>query len=245
MARRREVASFAPDDATGVARAGDSEPMTMPRRAGPKAIVAPLLAALAGVLLAGCGATATVAPSGAASGSAAPPSAGPTESVPAGSTQPSPSIDLRLPHDDPGLEDRLPDEVDGKPLTKLSVGPISAAGNAGAEPVRTLVKQIGDGSGNFGLAYASDPTLPTFNLFALRVPGASSEDLLTGYTGLTVADEPGSTTDQVTLAGRSVTQVVAPNNPLGDVWFYALDDTLFGVQAGTPEMAAKLIALLP
>jgi hypothetical protein len=220
--------------------------MTMPRRNGPAAIVASLLVAIAGFLLAGCGATATVAPSVGASGSGLPSSSSPGGSIATGSGSPGPSASIdRLPHDDPGLEDRLPDEVDGKPLTKLSVGPISAAGNTGAEPVKTLVKQIGDGSGNFGLAYASDPTLPTFNLFALRVPGASSEDLLNGYTGLTVADEPASTTDRVTLAGKSVTQVIAPNNPLGDVWFYALDDTLFGVQAGTPAQAEKLLALLP
>ena len=218
--------------------------MTMPRRNGRTAIVAPLLVAITGVLLAGCGATATVAPSVGASGSVAPSSPAGSIATLSGSPGPSASDD-RLPHDDPGLEDRLPDEVDGKTLTKLSVGPISAAGNTGAEPVKTLVKQIGDGSGNFGLAYASDPTLPTFNLFALRVPGASSEDLLNGYTGLTVADEPASTTDRVTLAGKSVTQVIAPNNPLGDVWFYALDDTLFGVQAGTPAQAEKLLALLP
>ncbi|HEV8545141.1 MAG TPA: hypothetical protein VGQ64_02510 [Candidatus Limnocylindrales bacterium] len=203
--------------------------------------------AVAALLMAGCGATATVAPSVAGSASVGPSAAGSTGSAAAGSgsAAPSTSIDPRFPHDDPGLEDRLPDEVDGQPLTKFSVGPISAAGNVGAEPVRTLVKQIGDGSGNFGLAYASDPKLPTFNLFALRVPGASSEDLINGYTGLTVAEEPSSTTDRVTLAGKSVTQVIAPSNPLGDVWFYALDDTLFGVQAGSPEMAAKLLALLP
>jgi hypothetical protein len=200
--------------------------------------------AIAVALLAGCGGTIATASSSTAASEA--PSVGSAGSpAPSASQNAGASLSALLPHDDPGLEDRLPDDVDGRPLTKFSVGPITAAGNAGAEPIRTLVRQIGDGTGNFGLAYASDPATPTFNLIALRIPGAKSDELLTRYTGLLVADSPGTTTDRLTLGGKSVTTVSAPTDSLGDSWFYVLDDTVFGVQAGTKEQAATLLELLP
>ena len=158
---------------------------------------------------------------------------------------PSASSNLVLPHDDPALEARLPDEFGGSKLFKISVGPVSSAGNPGAEPVKALVDEIGDGTGNFGLAFANDPTKPTFNFFALRVPGAPSAQLVERYAALTVADTRGAESENVTVGGKPVTHVTAPGNPIGDVWFYAADDTLFGVQTGTAENAAELLALLP
>lgn len=185
------------------------------------------------------GTVAPTSPAGSPASSPAAPAATPT------GAGPSPSSALALPHDDPALEAELPDEVDGAQLFKLSVGPISSAGNAGAEPLRGLADDLGDGSGNFSLAYANDPASPSFNLFALRIPGADSDELLERYTGLTVADAAGSETDSLTLAGKSVVHVTAPNNPIGDVWFYAVDETIYGVQAGSEGDAAKLIELLP
>ena len=209
-------------------------------------LLAALLSGL--VLVAACGGSASPATSPSASASPVPSvSIGPVGTASpsaAASSSPAPS-GLVLPHDDPVLEGRLPDSVEGVTLFKISVGPISSASNAGAEPIRALAREIGDGSGNFGLAFANDPTAPTFNTFALRIPGADPTELLDKYTGLTVADAPGSETDQVTLAGKNVVHVTAPNNPIGDVWFYATGDTLFGVQAGSQEDAEKLIALLP
>jgi hypothetical protein len=157
----------------------------------------------------------------------------------------SPSSNLVLPHDDPALEARLPDEFDGKPLFKISVGPVSSVNNPGAEPVKALVDEIGDQTGDFGLAFANDPTVGTYNYFALRIPGADSTKLVERYAALTVADTRGAESESVTLAGKQVTHVTAPGNPIGDVWFYAIGDSLFGVQAGSPEQAAELLALLP
>jgi hypothetical protein len=205
------------------------------------------------LVVAACGGGATPSPSAVDSGSTAPsvavtPGTSPSApgSIDAGA---SPSLvapsGLALPHEDPDLEARLPDEVDGVKLFKLSVGPVASVGNLGAEPIRALAKEIGDGSGNFGLAFANDPTTGTYNLFALRIPGAESKTLLERYTALTVADTPGSETDSVTLAGKTVTNVTAPSNPIGDVWFYVGGDTLFGVQAGSEADAEKLLALLP
>ena len=203
------------------------------------------LIALVVALLAACGGSSPVPPAGA--------SAAPSVSIgSAGTTQPSTGLlpsgapsGLALPHDDPDLEARLPDEVDGVELLKLSVGPVSSAGNLGAEPVRALAREIGDGSGNFGLAFANDAANPQWNIFALRIPGADAAELLEQYTGLTVADAPGSETDAVRLAEKDVVHITQPGNPIGDVWIYTLDDTLFGVQAGSDVEAARLLEVLP
>jgi hypothetical protein len=150
---------------------------------------------------------------------------------------------LVVPHADAALEALLPAEFEGKPLTKLSVDPISAA--AGGEAIGTLAKAVGDGSGNFSLAYASNPADPSFNLIALRVPGAQSAALAERYAALLVADTRGAEQDQLTVAGKDVTHVTAPGNSIGDAWLYAKGDTVFAVQAGSPEKAAALLALLP
>ena len=219
--------------------------------------VAPLAAVLLAIVsVAACGGSATPSPSGSAAtspSSASSPSDDASVVVPSPSASPSSPPDqgsaapsgLVLPHEDPELEGRLPDSVDGTTLFKLSVGPVASVGNLGAEPVRTLANEIGDGSGNFGLAFANDPTTGTFNLFALRIPGAEPGELLDQYTGLTVADTPGAETDQLSLAGKTVVHVSAPGNPIGDVWFYTVGDTLYGVQTGSEADAAKLLALLP
>ena len=206
------------------------------------------LTLVAAVAVAGCDTgSASSAPED-ASGTVASPSTPPTSSSGPKSLAPSPSAGLVLPHEDPALETRLPDEFEGKKLFKISVGPISSAGNEGAEPVKKLADEIGDGTGNFSLAFANDPTArdaAVFNYFALRIPGAPSAQLVERYAALTVADTRGAESEQQTVAGKQVTHVTAPGNPIGDVWIYAIGDTLFGVQAHSPEQAAALLALLP
>ena len=212
-------------------------------------ISAVALVGLATLAVAGCGGGSESAPpSGIASASGGTPaSPAPSSSSGPQSLAPSASSNLVVPHEDPALEARLPDSFDGKTLFKLSVGPVSSAGNEGAEPVKRLASEIGDGTGNFGLAFANDPTATAdpFNYFALRIPGAPSGQLVERYAALTVADTRGAESEQVTVAGKQVTHVTAPGNPIGDVWFYAIGDTLFGVQARSAEKAAVLLALLP
>ena len=205
------------------------------------------LTLVAAVAVAGCDTGSASSAPGDSSGTGAA-SQGTPPTTSSGPLAPSPSAGLVLPHDDPALEARLPDEFEGKKLFKLSVGPISSAGNEGAEPVKKLASEIGDGTGNFSLAFANDPTArdaAVFNYFALRIPGAPSAQLVERYAALTVADTRGAESEQQTVAGKSVTHVTAPGNPIGDVWIYAIGDTLFGVQAHSPEQAAALLALLP
>jgi hypothetical protein len=208
-----------------------------------------VLALIAALALAGCDTgSGSSAPADTAGTATASPSAPPTSSSGPKSLAPSPSSALVLPHEDPALEARLPDAFQGKKLFKLSVGPISSAGNEGAEPVKKLVDEIGDGTGNFSLAFANDPSAldaNVFNYFALRIPGAPTTQLVEKYAALTVADTRGAESEQVTMAGKQVTHVTAPGNPIGDVWIYGIGDTLFGVQAHSPEQAAALLAQLP
>jgi hypothetical protein len=218
----------------------------------PVKLISAALVVLVASVVAGCstgnGTPTTSVPSaraGSASAEAPVPTGSSTATTPAPSGAAPSASAAEVPHDDAALEALLPDEVNDVALTKLSVGPISTAGNAGADAIRTLARDIGDGTGNFSLAFANDPRTPTFNLFALRIHGAKPDELARRYTALTVADEPGSTSKETTLGGRDVTEVSAPNNPIGDVWFYAKNDTVFGVQAGSPEQAESLLAQLP
>jgi hypothetical protein len=198
------------------------------------------------VLVAACGSAATPAPAGSPaavqpSATASPTPAGGAKSP---SPRPTPSPKLVVPHDDPELEKLLPATVDGATLMKLSVGPVSSVGVGGAQGIKDAAKQIGDGSGNFGLAYAGDPD-GKFNLFALHIPGADSSALLTSFTQMTLAETPGGKAESATLGGRSLVHIIDPTSQIGDVWFYAIGDTLYGVQAGTATQATKLLALLP
>lgn len=211
------------------------------RRIAVRAIFVGLIVVSA-LAIAACG-TGAASPGAESASAPADTSPGPQSVAPSSfATQPSPSSNLALPHADPALEDLLPDAFEGNPLAKFSVDPISSAGSEGAE---AIARDLGDGSGNFSLAYASNPADPTFNCIALRVPGAPSAALVERYAALTLADTRGAEADVITLAGKKVTHVTAPGNPLGDTWFYADGDTLFAVQAGTPERAETLLALLP
>jgi hypothetical protein len=155
----------------------------------------------------------------------------------------SPTPGFVIPHDDPGLEALLPSEVDGTALLKLSVGPVSSLGVAGAQGLKDVADEIGDGSGNFGLAYAGDPA-GAFNLFALRIPGAESSELLTQFAQMTLAETLGGKVESAELGGRDLVHVIDPVSEIGDVWFYAKGDTLLGVQAGSASEATDLLALL-
>ena len=204
---------------------------------------------VAGLVLAACS-TPAAAPAGSSSsaGPAPRPSLGTSGSAtPAPASQPpaggSASPGFVIPHDDPGLEALLPDEVDGTALLKLSVGPVSSIGVAGAQGLKDVADEIGDGSGNFGLAYAGDPA-GGFNLFALRIPGADSGELLTQFAQMTLAETLGGKVESAELGGRDVVHIVDPVSEIGDVWFYANGDTLLGVQAGSAREATDLLALL-
>jgi hypothetical protein len=236
----------------GAAREPCQHPPVLASWRAMRSIPVAALAVLACLVLAvaACGSAAgTPAPGGsqalASPGGPAPaPAVTPTPATRSPSPRPSPSQKLVVPHDDPELEKLLPDKVDGKTLMKISVGPVSSVGVSGAQGIKDAAKLIGDGSGNFGLAYAGDPD-GKFNLFTLHINGAKPGPLLTIFTQMTLAETPGGKAESATLGGRSLVHVIDPTSQIGDVWFYAIGDTLYGVQAGSPEQATKLLAMLP
>jgi hypothetical protein len=192
------------------------------------------------LLLVGCASPAASPPSEpVASASAAP------TRTPRPSSTPAPSKAVVIPHADPDLEARLPDEVDGKTLTKLSVDPSSQEDFPGAKSMIEVAKEIGNGTGDFGLAYAGDPDAK-FNLFALRVPGADPSKLATEFAQITYAETFGGKVEAATLNGRPVVHIIDPFSEIGDVWFYVDDatETLLGVQAKTAAKASALLALI-
>ena len=199
-----------------------------------------LAVAAVALLLVGCGSPAAPSPSE----PAASPAGAPTRS-PRPSATPAPSKAVVIPHADPDLEARLPDEVDGKTLTKLSVDPSSQEDFPGATSMIEVAKEIGNGTGDFGLAYAGDPDAK-FNLFALRVPGADASKLATEFAQITYAETFGGKVEAATLNGRNVVHIIDPFSEIGDVWFYVDDatETLLGVQAKTPAKASSLMALI-
>jgi hypothetical protein len=192
------------------------------------------------LILVGCASPAAPSPSEPVTS----PTVAPTRSLRPSPT-PAPSKAVVIPHADPDLEARLPDEVDGKTLTKLSVDPSSQDDFPGAKSMIEVAKEIGDGSGDFGLAYAGDPDA-RFNLFALRVPGADPSKLATEFAQITYAETFGGKVEAAKLNGRNVVHIIDPFSEIGDVWFYVDDptETLLGVQAKTAAKASALMALI-
>ena len=166
----------------------------------------------------------------------------PASSGPATSGRPSPSVAVVLPHDVPDLEALLPAEAKGKTLIKFSIGPQSSTGQTGAQGIKDAVEEIGDGSGNFGVAYAGDPE-GTFNLFALRIQGADPSELATAFARIALTETPGGEIEAAQLGGRDVVHVIDPISS-HDVWFWADGDLLRGVEAKTVRDATELMALL-
>jgi hypothetical protein len=204
-----------------------------------------LAAACAALIVGSCGpATSTASFGPGPSVASERPTAAPLTAAPSRTSRPSQAV--VIPHDAPELEARLPDEVDGATLTKLSVGPdtsFSDSGPADAQGMKDLAAEIGDGSGEFGVAYAADPA-NTFNLFALRVNGADPSTLATKFAQIAYSQAIGGSFESAHLAGRDVVHIVDPFSEIGDLWFYADGDTLLGAQAESPARATDLFALI-
>jgi hypothetical protein len=192
------------------------------------------------VIVAACGSSGTPAPGGSIAPSATPSVAATPR--PSASARPSASVEVVIPHDDPDLEALLPGEAQGKALNKFSIGPQSTSGAAGAQGIKDAVKSIGDGSGNFGLAYAGDPD-GDFNLFTLQIQGADPSALLTAFARIALTETPGGKAETAHIGGRDVVHIVDPVSQ-NDTWFWADGDTLRGVQASTAADATELLGLI-
>jgi hypothetical protein len=170
---------------------------------------------------------------------------------PAVSTAPSASatpVDTG-PHDAPDLEAIFPDTVDGATLVKGSLGAPTWEALGGLDAfaeVARIAEALNVDASAIAFAFANDPTAtPLYNLFAIRVAGVTGDRIVDLYGTKAQEVEVDSVLQQDVLGGREVTHLIAPNNPVGDVWFYALGDVLVGIQAGDELTAERLLGLLP
>jgi hypothetical protein len=176
--------------------------------------------------------------------------AAPGSPAAAGSPVASPSAtpDPQVPHDAPDLEAVLPSEVDGTPLFTTSLGAPTweRFPAAATEVLVQLASALGVELSAIEFAFANDPTAdPLYNYFAARAAGVPGSAVVDAYATLANDAEEGSTLADSELGGIPVRHLSAPNNPVGDVWFFASGDVLIGIQAADAATAERLIALLP
>jgi hypothetical protein len=156
-----------------------------------------------------------------------------------------------LPHDAPDLEARIPDSIDGAPLVKGSFGAPTweQFGLEAAGQVAMIAQELGVDASAVEFAFANDPTAsPLYNVFLIRVIGVPPEQVVELYGRLATEEQTGSTLDTVTLGGIEVSHLAAPANPVGDVWFFAQDDAMVGIQtsdAAAAEMLFQALAAVP
>lgn len=153
---------------------------------------------------------------------------------------------VEIPHGAPDLEALLPNTFHEQSLFKVSWGPANLA----ASPAGPAIMSITDAAGGDGtltaFAAANNPPSATFNLVVIAGPGSHGDALVDAYISASIASGESLSASEATLGGRTVTRVRSPStNPLGDIWVYAVDDMLYGVQSKDEELAAELIGLMP
>ena len=189
-----------------------------------------LLVALAGT---GCGRAPTPVPS---------PTVAPT--TPTTPTTPAtPATPSR--HADPALEALLPDVLGGVTLTRESQRGTDLTRQSDA--FDTMLQDLGKTPADFTLAsaYSAAGDLKA-QVGAWRIAGAAPDTLM---PELVKAVQASSTTTltvtQVSIAGRTVTQIGAPGElTQGPLYAFARDDTVLFVQTPDPVLAEEALAAI-
>jgi hypothetical protein len=94
----------------------------------------------------------------------------------------------------------------------------------------------------FALAWDASTTL-SLDLGVFQVPGIVPADLRAAIVASTLPNAPGLTSEPVTVAGRPITLVTYPNG--ARLYLIEGAEVVFGVGADDPDLAARLVALLP
>jgi len=198
------------------------------------------LTALAGFVLMACGP--------AASSSAGEPS---SEASAAGSeaSQPSQAPDQTPDTGNGGdLAGVLPDEIAGIALTYQFTSGAGVLSGEGITPeVEAALDRLGSDMNDISTAYAfgidqADPANPRFvSIFAMRVAGADSDQLLAEFTAAMGAD---NTVTEANVGGKSVL-AFGDDPAAADGYIYVKDDTIFMVAASPSELSAEALSALP
>jgi hypothetical protein len=184
-----------------------------------------------GLVAAGCGSSATDPPN--ASGNLA---------SPASSVGPGASADT---HVAPELERLLPSEIDRLPLSKASTTGIGVFGDdAWSREMTAFLTDRGRTPADlrFALAWDASTTL-SLDLGVFQLPGIVPADLRAAIVASTLPNAPGLTSVPTTVAGRPITLVTYPNG--ARLYLIEGAEVVFWVGADDPDLAARLVALLP
>ena len=202
-------------------------------------------AALLSIVLAACSSagTATAPASASPAPTATPtPEPTPTDSAAAGTPNPLASFDF---NQDKALEGLLPDSVGDLTLTKYSVKGAEFFSGAGTDPAfKDFLDRVHAQPDDVSAAFAGDQA-NTLSLLALRIAGASTDDLKTEFRR--AMEESSSTKvdlSEATVGGKSVLTGFDPDQN-SNVYFYVTGDVLFFVTTTDKAVAEAALQKLP
>ena len=202
-------------------------------------------AALLSIVLAACSSAGTAtAPASASPSPTATPTAEPTptDSAAAGTPNPLASFDF---NQDKALEGLLPDSVGDLSLTKYSVKGAEFFSGAGTDPAfKDFLDRVHAQPDDVSAAFAGDQA-NTLSLLALRIAGASTDDLKTEFRR--AMEESSSTKvdlSEATVGGKSVLTGFDPDQN-SNVYFYVTGDVLFFVTTTDKAVAEAALQKLP
>lgn len=193
-------------------------------------------AAIAALVVACGGSTASGTPGSAAT--QAPASQAAESSIPLPSL--GPDFSFTLPSADKELEDLLPDDVGGATITKASMQGSDLVGEPDSD-LSQVLGQLGKGADDISAAFGNGGGV---SLAAYRLKGVDANTLLTAFVQLLSADEAPTVTD-ANVGGKAVKKVVTADMTS---YVYTKGDVLFTVGTsgdGTEAAVAEAISKLP
>jgi hypothetical protein len=174
-----------------------------------------------------------------------------TTSVPSPSVAPPTPVVSAAPtgsasrHADPALEALLPDRLGGVTLVRESQRGTDLQRQSDA--LDEMLGDLGKTRPDFTLASAYSPAGQVeAQVGAWRVAGAPTDRLLPAFVqAVRASSTTALTVTEVSLAGRTVTQVGAPGQlTQGPLYAFARDDLVLFVQTPDPKLAAEALTAL-
>jgi hypothetical protein len=202
---------------------------------------------IAGILVAGCAASAPTTSAGSPAAVTTPPAGSPATTA-----APTATVSGGLPvpglNADPALEAQLPGDVRGRSLTKVSVkgSSLPNVGSGQADAFNEMLRRLGTSAENLTVALALDLTGALgAQAFAFRLAGTDAARLINELRQAATASNQNVVIGQATLGGKSVTTITNPASTQGVLYAYAKGDTAFMVQAKDQALAEEILSRMP
>jgi hypothetical protein len=162
----------------------------------------------------------------------------PTESgTPRSTPRPTPSPTPR--EAEPPIDSILPHSLGGVELHTFAVG---------QDILERLAARVAAAIETFEVRYASEHGARFLQMYALRLPGTTGEQLVDAWVAVAYPpDVRDATSEEQSIGGRMVVVVSAPSATarIGSFYVYSSGDTLIAVQAFDPDVAAEALAAVP